>query len=148
MDQPIVLIVMRLIHVASAIVLVGGWVLLAYCLIPATKLLDESFRQSVIELTCKRFFKFAVVAIVGLLVSGTFNFIVSMPSYKEAGTMTNILIGVKVLLALMLFVAVWAKAAGLWKVKQKAFLSACVHLALLIVVLAGIVRYLRLTYGG
>ena len=148
MDQPIVLIVMRLIHVGSAIVLVGGWVFLAFCLIPATKLLDESFRQSVIDLTCKRFSKFAWLAIVGLLVSGTYNWIVLMESYKAAGKWANILIGIKVLLALMLFVAVWARSAGLWKVKAKVFLTACVHLAVLIILLAGIVRYLRLAHGG
>ena len=101
-----------------------------------------------IDLTCKRFSKFAVLAIVGLLVSGTYNWIVSMPDYKAAGTMAQVLIGIKVLLALMLFAAFWARAAGLWKVKAKAFLIACVHLAVLIVLLAGIVRYLRLAHGG
>ncbi len=146
MDHAVVQIVMRYLHVVSAIVAVGGWAFMALCLTPATRLLDESLRGSVMQLVQKRFAKLVWFAIGGLVVSGVYNWVMLGSTYKAMGTVGNALIGTKVLLALLLFVLVWARSVGLLKGRDKAYVTAYVHLVAVIILIGAVLRFYRLDH--
>ena len=148
MDHPILVIVMRYLHIVSAIVLVGGWVFMSWCMIPATRLLDDSFRESLMAMLKKRFVRLVWFSLGGLLVSGVYNWMLFAGQYKQIGPKANALIGLKVLLALILFAHIWARSAGLIQCKSKAHLTSHIHLAAIIILLAGVLRYFRLAAGG
>ena len=137
-------IVMRYVHIVSAVLAVGGLAFLSLCLSPAMRMLDESFRESVAKLVQHRFYRILWVSLGGLVVSGVYNWIASSQTYKAMGPAGNALIGTKVLLALVMFAIVWAGSIG--KMKPKAWHTAAVHLAAIVMLLAVILRHFRLEY--
>ncbi len=106
MNNATLQIVMRYIHIVSAIVAVGGMAFMLFCVLPAASLLEESQRGPFLANIHRRFTRVMWYCIAGLLVSGIFNWIVLAPAYRQIGASANALIGIKVLLALIIFAIV------------------------------------------
>ena len=148
MEHVVLQIVMRYLHLTSVIVAVGGWAFLLICLRPATRMVETSLRDTVTNLTQQKFARVLWFAIGGLIVSGIYNWVLLAKEYKQVGAIGNALIGTKVLLAVVMFAIIWLRAIGLIKGRERMFLSINIHLAALIVLLAAILRYYRLTHGA
>lgn len=149
MDNPILQVVMRYIHIVAAIVTVGGMSFILFCVSPAARLLEESQRDSFIKLMHDRFLKVLWIAIAALIISGTYSWIMLNSAYSEIRPWGQALIGTKVLIAAVIFVVVWLRAMG--KVGQtpkgmKRVLMINIHLAAIVILLASILRYLRMSH--
>ncbi len=144
MDNPILQIVMRYIHVLSAVVAVGGVSFLLLCLAPAARLLDDGFSEPWMKMIRQRFDRMLWISIAGLVVSGVYYWVLFAGTYKAMGPIGNALIGTKVLLALVLFATVWAGSIGLLKPKVCQMIN--IHLAAVVILLAAVLRYYRLEH--
>lgn len=140
-------IVMRYLHIVSAILAVGGMSYVLICLLPSMRLVDETFQAALLELTSRRFNRLLQLAIAGLLISGVYNWMRLAEVYKAMGPVGNALIGTKVLLALVMFVIAWGRAIGLIQGgRPRMWLMINVHLAAIVILLAAVLRFYRLAY--
>jgi uncharacterized membrane protein len=147
MDNAVLQIAMRYIHIVSAIVAVGGVAFMSLALLPSVRLLEDNLRQSMMQLITQRFGKVVWACVAGLVVSGTFNWISQAGVYKAMGPIGNALIGTKVLLALILFIVIWMHGAGFGKSKSPKFwLMMKLHLAAVVILLGSVLRYYRLEH--
>ena len=133
---------MRYIHIVSAIAAVGGLVFAAACLKPAVRVLEESFKDSLLSVVRARFDRLLLIAIVGLVVSGAYNWYMLADQYKAMGPKGNALIGTKTLLAIIMFAVIGARRMGM--VNEKAASMINIHLAAIVILLGAILRYFRL----
>ena len=145
MDYPVLQIAMRYVHVVSVIAAVGGILFAMVCVKPALKHLEDELRESVAATIRRRFSRVLLIAIVGLIVSGIYNWILLMPVYREMPKVTNALIGSKVLLAMIMFAVVFMRSTNMIR-SDKAAQMINIHLAAIIILLAVVLRYMRLTY--
>jgi len=95
-------VIMRWLHLSSAIVLIGGAVYWRLVLMPSSFALPAEERDVLHERDAAAFRPFVLAAIAGLVFSGIFN-ILSYPGHKLAH---NIMLAVKLLLAAHVFAAV------------------------------------------
>ncbi len=147
MDNAILQIVMRYLHVVSAIIAVGGLAFVSLALLPSLRLFDESFRGSLMQALHQRFQRVVWLCVGGLVLSGTFNWMALAGQYKSMGPLGNALIGTKVLLAVILFAVIWAHGAGFGRDKSPRFwLMMKLHLAAVIILLGSVLRYFRLEH--
>ena len=148
MDNPILIIVLRYIHIVSSVVLVGGMVFMSVALKPALKTLDDERRRT-FQQRVERGFKRAVyVCFLGLFISGIYNWIRLADQYKEMGPKGNIVIGIKALLAAIMFVIISGRDLNLIKLPGKACHMINLHLAAIIILLAGLLMYWRSLIAG
>lgn len=144
MSEHILPVVMRYVHVVSAVLAVGGLAFLITCFSPAIRLLEDSLRQSVYKLAHDRFLRVLWIAIGGLTISGVYNWYLNFEAYRKLGPIGNALIGTKVLLAVIMFTLVIARSAGLINPKNPKLLPMInIHLAAIVILLASILRVLR-----
>lgn len=151
MDNPILAVVMRYLHIVSAVLTVGGMSFILFCVTPAAKLLDEELRQSFLKAVHGRFMKVIWAAIVMLIITGAYSWMTLNDAYREIRPWGQALIGTKVLLAAIMFVIVWLRSMGIIGQTPKGVrrvLMANVHLAALVILLAAILRYLRMSHGA
>ena len=150
LENDILQIAMRYIHIVSAIVAVGGITFAIVCLTPAVKLLEDTHREGVVKFAEGRFTRVLWVAIAGLVVSGTYNWILLADVYKEMGPKGNALIGTKVLLAVIIFAIVFGRSINLIGGRARMWHMINVHLAAIVILLAAILRHFRLEHiaGG
>ena len=150
MDQPVLVIVMRVLHIVSAIVAVGGLTFMLLCLTPAMRLVDDAFKASILRMVDKRFTMVLHAAIMGLIISGIYNWIRYNEDYSDISPWGQMLIGTKTLLAVVMFSIVWARAGGWLKGTPRTWMMVNVHLAAAVIILAAILRHLRLEHlaGG
>ena len=135
---------MRYVHVVSAVVAVGGMAVILLGLTPAVRLLDDTFRDTVMKLALYRFTRLVWIAIGGLIVSGAYGWYLLAPQYSDMGPKGNALIGTKVLLAVIMFAVVFAQSAGLWRPKTpRTALMLNLHLGAVVILLGSILRCLR-----
>jgi uncharacterized membrane protein len=100
-------IVMRFVHLTSAVVLVGGIVYARFVMIPSAASLAPEARTALDEHTSRRFRPMAFAAMACLVLSGIFNYFVK----TGHSVRYSALFGVKMLLALHVFsVAILATA--------------------------------------
>ena len=144
MDHPILQVLMRYLHIVSAMIAVGGICFMAFCLSPVMRLLDDGFSESWMKMVRERFHRVMWISIGGLVISGVYNWILSAGVYKAMGAKGNALIGSKVLLALIIFAMVWVGSLG--AVKPKVVHMVNIHLAAAVILLAVILRYFRIEY--
>ncbi|MEP6714035.1 MAG: hypothetical protein ABJC09_00595 [Terriglobia bacterium] len=98
-SMPAFNILMRFIHIFSAITLLGGILAWRFGAIPATLALSEETRGKVGDALAVRWRPWIIGAVAGLLVSGAYNFLSKTgltPAYHAV-------IGIKILLALHVF---------------------------------------------
>lgn len=147
MNNPVLIIVMRYLHVTSFIMLVGG---LLYNMIGqriARKVLDSDAAESFLTAFKGCVLKFQWCAIVGLIISGTYTWVITADKYKQLGALGNALIGTKVLLAMTVFCVIWMRWSKLIK-SDKTAMMINIHLAAIIILLGAILRYYRLSLGS
>ena len=147
MDHPVLVILMRVIHILCAICVMGGLAFIGFCLRPVLKKLDESIREEISTKIKARFTVLQWSCFAGLLISGGYNWMISASTYKAAGPAANALIGTKFLLALAIMAVAWAYGAKLIKSDKTASMIN-IHLALVVVILAAILRWYRMTHGA
>ncbi len=144
MDDPIIQVLMRYLHIVSAIAAMGGMVFLAACLLPVVRLLDDGFSESWMKVIRKRFHRLLWVSIGGLAITGVYNWVMLAEVYKAMGSRGNMLIGIKVLLAVIMFVMVWVGSVGLLKPKVCQMIN--LHLAAAVILIAAALRHFRLEH--
>jgi uncharacterized membrane protein len=142
MHNTIVQILMRYVHVVSAIFAVGGMAFIALCLMPSVRLLEDKLGQTVVEIAARRFQRVLWVSIAGLVVSGVFNWMVSAEAYRALGAVGNALIGTKVLLAMVMFAVAWM--GSMQRLRPRVVQMINLHLAAVVILLASILRHLRM----
>lgn len=143
MDHPILAIVMRYLHIVSAIAAVGGLIFAITCLRPALRVIEGGLSDSILQAVRRRFLKLQALSILGLIISGVYGWMVFAAEYRDMGPKGNALIGTKVLLAMILFGVVWARGVNLIK-SEKAAQMINIHLAAIIILLGAVLRSLRL----
>jgi uncharacterized membrane protein len=132
-------IVMRFMHIFSAITLLGGILAWRFGAIPATAALSAETRGKVGDALAARWRVWIIGAVAGLLVSGTYNFLRKTgltPAYHAV-------IGIKILLALHVFaVAILACRAG--NERRDRQLTGVVISGVIVVALSAVLRGLLL----
>ncbi len=123
MDGEWVQVVFRVVHVATAIVLVGGSVFMRFAVIPAESELSESDRAGFRGRVLGYWSKFVHGGITFLLASGFYNYlVVTRPLHKGDGHY-HMLVGIKILLAMVLFFlasALVGRSAALQGLRERA----------------------------
>ncbi len=137
-------VVSRFIHVATAIVLVGGTVFMRFVLMPAAAPLPEAEHDQLRQRLLARWKRFVHGGILLFLLTGFYNFIQALPKHRGDGFYHG-LVGTKILLALGMFFiasALVGRSATFEKMRQQRakWLGVIVVLAIAIV---GISSFLK-----
>jgi uncharacterized membrane protein len=142
MDNPILVVFMRYLHIVSALSAVGGMVFLISCMLPSVVPLEDEARKAVVKRAHDRFLRVLWMAILGLTVSGVYTWMRYETFYKSLGWIGHALIGTKVLVALIMFALVFARSIGLLQPKNPRTLPMInLHLAAVVMLLACVLRY-------
>jgi putative copper export protein len=144
----VVFVLMRWLHIGSAAIAVGGLAMIVLCAGPARRLFDQPDMAEMIRRIDFRMRLVFALAVVGLLVSGVYQWVVLGQAYQEAGTVANVLLSIKVLLATAFFTSLWAFGVdSMAHPKAKRWRLINLHLAVAVLMLAGVLRYVRLHHG-
>jgi len=150
--DPIALI-MRWVHILSAITMLGGSIFVRFVLSPAAAGLSDDSRTTLIGGIRARWSKFLMVLIALFLVSGFYNYLmVTAPAHKGQ-PQYHMVMGIKMLLAFVVFFLASA-LAGRRKLAQKLQSKAAVWmlitvlLGVAIVLLSGYLRFMPTTTAG
>jgi uncharacterized membrane protein len=133
-------ILMRVLHILSAMVLAGGAVAWLCAAIPANDPLSDETRRKVGDAMARAWRPFVLLGTIGILVSGTYNFVAKsrrmvLPASYHA------FFGIKVLLALHVIAALLL-ATRPGNEKRSRQLIGVVFSAMLIVVCSAVLRWL------
>ena len=134
----------RIVHVSTAIALVGGSVFMVFVLLPAAKQLSDDQHERLRSLVNKTWKRYVHVGILLFLVTGFYNYLQQMPLHKKDGLYHG-LIGTKIILAFVIFfiasvlVGRSAKFEGMRANREK-WLKIVVLLASTIVAMSGFVK--------
>ena len=134
----------RIVHVATAITLVGGSVFLTWVLLPSAKQLSDEMHEKLRGAVMGRWKYFVHGGIVLFLLSGFYNYIRAMPLHEDDG-LYHALIGTKILIALCVFFLAAAlvgrspKLEGIRR-SRATWLKVLVLLAAVIVAISGFVK--------
>ena len=142
-------IISRIIHVLTAITLVGGSIFSLLVLIPATNGLDGQAGDWLAKRVTARWKRVVHGGIALLLLSGFYNYFRAIPDHQGDGLYHG-LIGVKMLLALAVFfiaAALVGRSAKLQSMRdnRRFWLQLLIFLAVLIVVISG---YAKVALSG
>lgn len=134
----------RIVHVGTAIALVGGSVFMLLVLLPAAQAISEEAHQTLRAAILGRWKRFVHLGIGLFLVSGFYNFFRALPAHQGDG-LYHALVGTKILLALGVFFiasALVGRSAKFEFMRQArgTWLAILVLLASLIVALSGFVK--------
>ena len=138
-------LMLRWLHIGSAIILVGGIVFWRATLLPALETLSQSDRDELLTSLRRRWARWVMLTSGLLLISGLVNAVLNIKQYEFAGSLYHILVMVKLMLALTLF---WIASvlsgssvlAQRWRPKTKFWLNVGLGLAVLLVAVAGIMK--------
>ena len=142
-------IVIRWIHILSAITLVGGTIFARFVLMPsAHSTLDDDTREKLHAQVMSRWRKLAHSAIGMLLLTGGFNFYLAIAA-KVPPMPYHPIFGAKVLLALAAFflaIALMSKGPGFaaLRANSRKWANMLVTLGIVIVMLSGVLRHFAL----
>ncbi len=138
----------RVIHLGTAIVLVGGTVFMYFVLTPAAEKLPEEEHNKLRDNILNKWRVFVYTGITLFLISGFYNYLgylVTGTPKPERPPLYHALIGIKILLALVIFFFSSALAGrspaleGIRK-KRKMWTGVVVLLAALVVIISGYVK--------
>jgi len=139
-------ILFRWMHILAAITAVGGTIFVRVALLPSIAILPDDQRKALHEQVRSRWIKFVMGAILFLLVSGFYNF---MMKEKPPGVtaLYHALFGLKFLLALVIFFiasALVGRSPALAGIRQNArfWLTLNLVLAITVVCISGVLRAL------
>lgn len=134
----------RIVHIATAITLIGGSVFALCVLMPSLKALSDDSRQQFAAAINGRWKRFVHGGILLFLLSGFYNYFRAMPAHKGDGLYHGLL-GTKMLLAFAIFffasvlVGRSAGTAGM-RANRGKWLSVIVVLAAIIVGISGFLK--------
>ena len=137
-------VVSRFVHIATAIVLVGGSVFSLFVMAPALVTISDDARRKLAEALTEKWKMFVHFGIVLFLASGLYNYIRAMPLHDGDGLYHG-LVGTKILLALAVFFiasALVGRSKSLEGMRQSRlkWLRILVILATIIVGISGFVK--------
>jgi len=143
-DNALVGIVFRVLHILAAITAVGGTIYMRMALLPATTSLDEETRQRLQQELRRRWMIPLNASILFLLVSGLFNLMSTLRTYEVPGYY-NALFGIKFLLAMAIFFfasVLSGRSPGTEKFRQNArtWLTLNMVLGITLVCISGVLR--------
>ena len=133
----------RWIHIASAITLMGGMIFALVAWLPALKTVGGTEKQSVSDGIAARFRPWFILALVGLLLSGFYNYWRHAVA-KDVPSMYHMLFGMKFLLALHVFAVGWL-SLNRGNTKRARQITGVVISGLIIIALSAGMRYLALS---
>ena len=134
-------VISRIVHIGTAIVLIGGSVFMLLVLMPAAKLLPDEAHQSLRTAITGRWKRFIHAGILLFLISGFYNYLQAIPLHKGDGPY-HALIGTKILLAFGVFflaAAMVGRSPALEPIRKNRikWLKVLVLLAAIIVAIGG-----------
>ena len=134
----------RVVHVGTAITLVGGSLFMLLVLMPSAKELDDDAHQQLAASVVTRWKRLVHIGVLLFLVSGIYNYMRAIPSHRGDGVY-HALLGTKMILALGVFflaAALVGKSSKLQPIRdQRAkWLKVMVILAAIIVGISGFVK--------
>jgi uncharacterized membrane protein len=143
-DLFLVDVLSRFLHVAVAIVLVGGTVFMRFILMPAAKELPDAEHDQLRLWLLARWKRVVHGGIAVLLLSGLYNYMQQVPKHKGDG-LYHALLGTKMLLALVVFFiasALVGRSAAFEKMRQNRakWMGLVVLLSAVIVGISGFVK--------
>lgn len=149
MIQGLFFVLMRWLHLGSMAMLVGGLSLVVLSAGPAKALLRNEASAAVVRRIEARYRWVLMAAVFGLLVSGVYQWVIFGQAYQERGAAVLVVLSVKVLLATAVFALLWAfQVDSMVDDKARAWRWVNLSLAVLVLMLAGVVRFLRLGHVG
>ena len=101
-SQLLIDVISRILHVSTAIVLVGGSVFMTFVLLPTAEQLSTAEHDKLRGLINGKWKRYVHAGILLFLVTGFYNFYRQLPNHKGDG-LYHALVGTKILLALGLF---------------------------------------------
>ena len=123
--------------------------MIVLCAGPARALFENPDAKETIRRIDSRLRWVFAFAIIGLVVSGVYQWVVFGQAYQEAGTAAQVLLSIKVLLAVIFFVSFWAFGVeSMAHPNAKRWRMVNLHLGVAVLLFAGVLRYVRLHYGG
>lgn len=99
----VVALISRWVHIGTAVVLVGGTCFLRFVLAPAAAQLSDDQHAKLRQLVMQTWKKFVHGGIALFLISGFYNYLVVMRPQHQGDKAYHMLIGIKILLALVIF---------------------------------------------
>ncbi len=140
----IVDVVSRIVHVGTAITLVGGSMFMLWVLMPSARELGEEAHQKLAASVGSRWKRFVHIGVALFLISGFYNFARALPLHRGDG-LYHAMVGTKILLALGVFfiaAALVGRSASLEPIRRnrETWLKVLVTLALVIVAISGFVK--------
>jgi len=134
----------RIVHVSTAITLVGGSVFTLWVLIPAAKTLSEEAHAELAGKIRDRWKRFVHIGVTLFLISGFYNYFQAIPSHKGDGLYHGLL-GAKMLLAFGVFflaAALVGRSRALEPIRanREFWLRILILLAVVIVAISGYVK--------
>lgn len=146
MDTEFVLaVISRIVHVLTAIVLIGGSIFTAFVLLPSVRQIDEAAHAKLSAAVVSRWRRFVHIGVLLFLVTGIYNYSIAIPQHRGDGPY-HAMMGTKMLLALIVFFiasALVGRSARLEKIRQRRSTWLRV-LALIAVVIVAISGYLKI----
>ena len=144
MEPPILDVISRIVHVLTAITLIGGSVFMAFVLGPAANALGDEAHDKLREQVIPRWKKFVHGGIALFLISGLYNYMVMIPKHKGDGLYHG-LVGTKIILALGIFLVGSAlvgrsKSFEGMRAQRPKWLKILVLLAVIVVGISGFVK--------
>ena len=137
--EPILLISLRVLHILSAITILGGAICWRFALIPASLPLATDTREKLRNAIAAAWRPFMLSAIAALLISGFYNFIRKVSMGVPKGY--HMVFGIKFLLALHV-IAVGFIITNPANSKRERQLTGIIASGVVIVILSAILRYL------
>lgn len=137
-------VVSRVLHVATAIVLIGGSVFSLFVVSPAATAFDKDAQNRILSEIGSRWKRFVHLGVLVFLASGLYNYFRLAPMHKGDG-LYHALVGTKMILALFVFFVASAlvgrseKLAAFRNNREK-WLRIVVILAAVIVTMSGFVK--------
>jgi uncharacterized membrane protein len=140
-------IVMRVTHIVAAVIVVGGLAFVPMLVRPVARRFDAATADQITSLIEARLRNWLWLGVVGLLLSGGYNWIGNAGIYKAMGPIGNILIGVKFLLAAIAFALLYVRQTRMLGPRaDRPLTMLIVHLAAIVLILASVLRHLRLEH--
>ena len=134
----------RIVHVGTAITLVGGSLFTLLVLMPSAKELGDDAHNQLAAAVSSRWKRFVHIGVLLLLVSGLYNYLRAIPHHKGDG-LYHALVGTKMIMALGVFflaAALVGKSPKLQAIRDNRgkWLKILVLLATVIVCISGYVK--------
>lgn len=134
----------RVVHVGTAITLIGGSVFMLLVLLPSARRLSDAAHEQLAASVGSRWKWFVHIGILLFLLSGFYNYVRAIPLHRGDG-LYHALLGTKMLLALVVFffaAALVGKSGKLAAIRanRAKWLTVLVFLAAVIVAISGFVK--------